>query len=342
MKRFNLYLVIAVLTLLSCNKDVGDSIKDVQPTLNLSEATAPFTLTAGAKFYKNVSYNTFPEDVFDIFIPQSAKPTGLIIQIHGGGFKAGDKADNYSTSGYQSEVNSYLSDTIAFATLNYRLLLDVNETEGVLKPLNDCKRALQFIRYYYKDFNIDKTNIVLKGGSAGAGTSLWIGLNNDMADNNATDPILKESTRVKAIVANNTQATYDLLTWPNDVFSIFQPELSLDSMLAIATMPTFLQFYGIADTSELNTPRMIDYRAKVNMLAMISSDDPDIYLASDGIPSSFPTIKGDLIHHPLQAKAVMDKATLAGVPCKAIIPQLGINTTGGETAQDFLIRKLKN
>lgn len=307
----------------------------------MSAAPAPFTLTTGAKFYKNVSYNTFPEDVFDIFIPQCAKPTGLVIQIHGGGFKAGDKADNYSTSGFQNEVNGFLSDTIAFATLNYRLLLDVNETEGVLKSLNDCKRALQFIRYYCKSFNIDKTKIVLKGGSAGAGTSLWIALNNDMADNNATDPILKESTRVKAVVANSTQSTYDLLTWPTEVFSIYQPALSLDSMLSIATMPTFLQFYGIADTSELSTLRMIDYRTQVNMLAMISPDDPDIYLVSDGIPNAFPNNKGNLIHHPLHAKAIMDKALVSGISCKAIIPQMGINTTNGETAQDFLKRELK-
>lgn len=339
MNRINFILALSLLLIASCRKD-DDTI--IHPTLDLSEAVAPFSLTSGAKFYKDVSYNTYPEDVFDIFIPQSAKPVGLVIQIHGGGFKAGDKADNYSTAGFQSEVNSFLSDTIAFATLNYRLLLDVNETEGVLKPLNDCKRALQFIRYYCNDFNIDKTKIVVKGGSAGAGTSLWIGLNNDMADINAADPILRESTRVKAVVANNTQSTYDLLTWPTEVFSIYQPALSLDSMLSIATMPTFLQFYGIADTSELNTPKMIAYRAKVNMLAMITPDDPDIYLASDGIPYAFPTNKGNLIHHPLHAKTVMDKAILTGIPCKAIIPQMGINTSNGETAQDFLIRKLKN
>jgi len=334
--------ILIVIGLVGCKKNNADITQNTIPSLNLTAATPPFTLTSGATFYSNVSYNVYPENMFDIFMPASAKPTCLIIQIHGGGFKSGDKADNYNTTGFQSEVNSYLSDTIAFATLNYRLLLDSNEQEGVLKPLNDCKRALQFIRYYCKDFNIDKVKVAVKGGSAGAGTSLWIGLSNDMADPNATDPVLKESTRVKAIVANNTQSTYDLLTWPADVFAEYQAQgLDLDSMLSITTMETFLQFYGISDTSELNSPEMITYRAKVRMLNFITPDDPDIYLASIGIPYTFPASKGNLIHHPLHAMAVYNKATLVGVPCKAYIPEMGFDNTNGEDAHAFLVRKLK-
>lgn len=329
-------------TIFGCKKTYIDTDPGPKPTLNLTASAAPFTLPAGAVFYSNVSYDTNAENKFDIFIPASAKPTCLIVQIHGGGFKSGDKADNYNSPGFQSEVNSYLADTIAFATLNYRLLLDSNEQEGVLKPLNDCKRALQFIRYYYNDFNIEKVKVALKGGSAGAGTSLWIGLGDDRADANATDPVLRESTRVKAIVGNNTQSTYDLLTWPTEVFAEYQPYgLDIDSLISITTLETFLQFYGISDTSELNTPEMIDYRAKVNMLSFITPDDPDIFLASVGIPYAFPTIKVNLIHHPLQAKAVYNEAMLAGVNCKAYIPEMGFDNTNGEDAHAFLVRKLK-
>ena len=334
--------ILIVIGLISCKKNDTDNTQITPPSLNLTAATQPFMLTTGAVFYCNVRYNAYPENVFDIFMPASAKPTCLIVQIHGGGFKSGDKADNYYSVGFQTEVNSYLSDTIAFATLNYRLLLDSNEQEGVLKPLNDCKRALQFIRYYCKDFNIDKVKVAVKGGSAGAGTSLWIGLSDDMADPNSSDPVLKESTRVKAIVGNNTQSTYDLLTWPTDVFAEYQDDgLDADSILTISTMETFLQFYGISDTSELNTPNMIAYRAKVNMLNFITPDDPDIYLASVGISYSFPANKGNLIHHPLHAKAVYNKATLVSVPCKAYIPEMAFDNTNGEDAHEFLVRKLK-
>lgn len=340
MKKAFLYIVLVSLIFFSCDKKDIDNA-DKEPTLNITPTSAPFSTPSGSIFYSNVSYDSYPEDVFDIFMPSSATPTSLVIQIHGGGFKTGDKADGYNSSGIQNEVNSYLSSNIAYATLNYRLLLDVNEQEGVLKPLNDCKRALQFIRYYCKTFNINKAKVVLKGGSAGAGTSLWIGLSNDMADPNSSDPILKESTRIKAIVASNTQATYDLLRWPTEVFSEYQTAgLSSDSMLSIATMETFLQFYGIKDTSALSTPKMIDYRAKVNMLGFITSDDPEIYLASAGIPYTFPANKGNLLHHPLHAKAIMDRASQFNVKCKALIPEMGINTTNGESTFNFVVRKL--
>lgn len=341
MKTWIIAVSLVLVTVYGCNKEDKNTTTTVS-SLHLSPSTPPFALSNNGKFYSNINYSQYSETMFDVFIPAASIPTGIVIQIHGGGFKTGDKAENYNSPAYQAEVNSYLNDSIAYATLNYRLLLDSNEQDGVLKPLNDCKRALQFIRYYCKDFNIDKVKVVLKGGSAGAGTSLWIGLSNDMADPNSLDPILRESTRVKGLVANNTQATYDLLSWPTAVFAEYAPlGLDRDSMYKIATIETVLQFYGIKDTAELSTSTMNDYRTKVDMLNFISADDPEIYLASDGIPYSFPNIKGNLIHHPLHAKAIMNKANLTGVACKAYIPNMGINTTNNETAHDFLVRKLK-
>ncbi|MBS1495323.1 MAG: alpha/beta hydrolase [Bacteroidetes bacterium] len=324
----------------SCDKNTNQSIPE-PPVLNISPSPAPISVPSGAKFYSNVSYDNYPETVFDIFVPASGHPTGLLIKIHGGGFRGGDKSDNYSNKGVNNEISTYLLDTIAVANLNYRLLQPTNENEGVLKPLNDCKRALQFIRYYCQFFNIDKSKVVLQGGSAGAGTSLWIGLNNDMANSNATDPIERESTKVKGIVANTTQSTYDVLSWPTAVYSVY-PALTLDSMITILSPELLMGFYGISDTSQLFSPAITAYRAKVDMLAMMSADDPEIYVATDSFDNVFPNSIGLLEHHPLQSKAVMDRAIQAGIPVKAYIPKLGIDNTNGESAQNFVRRKLKN
>ena len=48
---------------------------------------------------------------------------------------------------------------VAYASLNYRLLAEVDK-EGVIKPLTDCKRALQFIRYHAAELNIDPVRLV--------------------------------------------------------------------------------------------------------------------------------------------------------------------------------------
>lgn len=331
MKRIVLFAVLSLVIFTGCGKN---SIANSQPasSLNLTTATAPFSLIPGAKFFKDIKYDNYSETAFDIFLPASTQPSALLIQIHGGGFKNGDKANSYSSPGFQSDINNYLSGNIAVATLNYRLL-EANEKEGVLKSLNNCKRALQFIRYYYKDFNIDKLKVALHGTSAGAGTGLWIGLNNDMAQPTSADPVLRESTRVRAIVANNTQATYNLVSWPAAVFGAYQPALDINSMIEIA---------GISSLNSLNTPALTAYNSQVDMLSFVSPDDPDIYLSSTGVPYSFPQNKGNMLHHPLHAKAVMDKAISKGVACKAFIPEMNIDNTNGLSDRDFILQILKN
>ena len=106
-------------------------------------------------------------------MPNSTNPTALVIFIHGGGFDGGDKAFAYN-SDYPEQIVELLANNIAVATINYRLL-GANETVGVLKSLNDSKRAVQYIRHIHESLNIDKNRIGLFGVSAGGSTSLWIG-----------------------------------------------------------------------------------------------------------------------------------------------------------------------
>ncbi len=68
---------------------------------------------------------------------------------------------------------------------------------------SDDKHALA------SEWNIDKDRIALTGGSAGACTSMWILLHDDLADPKATDPVLRESTRVTAAAAHAGQTSID-------------------------------------------------------------------------------------------------------------------------------------
>ena len=334
------YLLIVVLFFASCSQDTTDDPTPDQeaPSLELTASEAPFSTTNAVKFYKDVSYGPDEKNVFDFFAPTSAQPTSLLIYIHGGGFTGGDKRSVYND---QEFINSLLNQGIAFATINYRLLGE-NETEGVIKPLTDSKTALQFMRYYANFFNIDKNKVALMGGSAGGGTSLWIGLNNDLADPNATDDIQKESTRVQAIIATGTQSTYDVLSWDTAVFSEYQNEgMSDEFIMQMAGESTLLTFYGLSSLEQLNTPATEQYRQKVDMLNVMTSDDPEIYVNNRG-PYLFPPTYGSVLHHPLHAKALMDKASERGVTCVAVIPQMNIDNSNGESITDFIVRKIGN
>jgi len=211
---------------------------------------SPINLPADlARFAVNVPYDQGEERVFDIFLPDSDTATPLLVYFHAGGFTQGTKEEIYLLS--STLISTLLENGIAFASVNYRLL-NGNETEGVIGPLEDGQRALQFMRYQAENLNIDPGNIVLMGTSAGAGMSLWIAMGDDRSDPSNTDPVLRQSTRVNAVAALETQASYDLARWETDVFPSFGITLAAmtqdEELLARIT-----QFYAIDNEDQLFT-----------------------------------------------------------------------------------------
>ncbi|MCA9713005.1 MAG: hypothetical protein KDK70_44685, partial [Myxococcales bacterium] len=158
---------------------------------------------------------------------------------------------------------------IAFATINYRLLEEVDD-EGVAKPLGDSRRCLQFMRYHAESLNLDKAAIAAVGSSAGAGSSLWLGTHDDMADPRSPDPVLRESSRVRAVGIVETQATYDLLRWETKIFASYGFTLELAVQLGLEQR--LLSFYGIDSIDQIEgDPAIVAYRADVDMLGLMDA-----------------------------------------------------------------------
>lgn len=322
-----------------CKSSKVTSVKTEKEVL-FRTATSPVQLKSPrVKFYENVAYGPFAENVLDIYLPDSGQPAALVINIHGGGFINGDKAQQYKSGG--SLINALLLKNIAYASINYRLISQ--DGLGVLKCLQDSKRALQFLRHHAQSFNIDKNRVVLTGGSAGAGTALWIALNDDMSDKKSADPVLKESTRVKAVVALSTQANYDVLEWGENVFKEYKAQgLDQKYIINMAGEERVLSFYGFKNFDEANSEAGRIFRDKLNMLKLMSVDDPVIYVENTKIPYSKPSKLGELQHHPLHAKALLDRAKETKVAGSFYIPEMNIDTRKGEDKLDFIIRVLAN
>src|SRR5690606_8893886 len=122
--------------------------------------------------HADVSYGEHQKQTFDIWLAKSkdGRPTPLVIYIHGGGFRGGDKA---AVGG--QPIRDYLDKGISFASMNYRLS-DVGPYPIMMR---DAARGLQFIRSKAKEWNLDPERIACYGGSAGAGISLWLGFHDD-------------------------------------------------------------------------------------------------------------------------------------------------------------------
>lgn len=314
--------------------------------LTLPAPTTPSPVGgASVTFYKDIAYGSDPLMKFDLIKPAGSTPTPLVIFIHGGGFTGGDKDNAYE--GTSAGTLKLFDAKIAYATLNYRVLSSTAlDTEGVIKPLSDSKRALQFIRYHASELGIDPKRIALRGGSAGAGTSLWLSFHDDMADPSAADPVFKQSTRVVTVAANSTQSTYDLEKWSTVVY----PDYGIDVLGTTDPkfQPVLASFYGLPSIvdikAQLHTPEMTAYRANVDMLELMTSDDPPFFVhnprpVSDPVDAGGQIDSGVLNHHPNHARALRERATAVGVACSAKIEAYDVDDYAGSD-WDYLINTL--
>ena len=146
----------------------------------------------------NGKYGEFERNTFDLWKPKSKKTTPLVVYIHGGGLTTGDK-EKISAN----QLEAMLKAGFAVMAINYRLTPEAVFPQHYM----DAARAIQFARYHAKDFNIDPKRVAATGSSAGGMTSLWIGFHDDLADPKNSDPVLRESTRLKAMAVSSAQTT---------------------------------------------------------------------------------------------------------------------------------------
>jgi len=306
--------------------------------LELVRSDSPIDLSdISANFYKGINYGKNKNNSFDIFLPNIKDKTPLVIFVHGGGFVGGDKSKAYKNE-YPKQIRTFLKNNIAFATINYRFLGDP-KSNGVITSLSDSKRCLQFIRYHSEELNIDKEKIGMYGSSAGSGTSLWLGLHDDMKESSSENPIGIESTRLKAVGALETQATYDITKWGSVVFKPFN--FTFDQMVKSGMEKTLLGFYGIHELSELDSEKMIAYRESIDFLTLMSNDDPPIWVENKKYEAGVPQTKKEINHHPLHAKVLKEQTEKIGLESIFYIPKLGIVDSTGLNLVDFMIKNLK-
>lgn len=337
-----LIVILTIYMVMSCEKQSMVNDPDI-PYFEYSDS--PIDLKGiEADFVENISYGPYTENKFDVFLPKSSKPTPMVIYIHGGGFISGDKETPYTIMwngnwDFPGEIRTLLDNKIAFASINYRLIDKERDEDGVLKSLEDSQRALQYIRSISKKLNIDKANILLAGSSAGGGTAEWLAFGDDRADPDNTDPVLRESTRVKGIAVKATQASYDLQRYETDVFKEYNFKWKEYLKLDPSMIPRFLSFYGMDSLQEFYSNNIKEYREKVDMLAMMTPDDPEIWVDNPQTPVVEPTKSNILNHHSFQARTLKLWADSIGIP--NVVYYGYHEDPGGEDFVSFMIRKLR-
>lgn len=293
--------------------------------MNFSEVLPEPINAAGVKAsFINEKYGLHERNVFDLWLAKSEKPTPLVVYIHGGGFTEGDKSRYYLSE----DMVRFLNAGVSVALINYRFM---NQPPyGILGSMNDSKRCIQYLRFHAEKFNIDKNRIACTGGSAGAGTALWLAFSDDMADPQNSDPVLRESTRLTCAGAFATQSTYDIFQW-DEILGI---PLSKQS----ETIHLIARAFGFksAENIDLRNEKVI--RQNLDFLAKMNRTSPPVFIYNKhraGIPEN----QDDINHHPLHAKALMKKAKEVGIEAIVYAPEIGILNESGIDLVDFFLDK---
>lgn len=267
----------------------------------------------------NHKYGPHERNVLDLWKAKSSSPTPLVIYIHGGGFAAGSK-DGVSPA----LIESMLKAGISVMAVNYRL------SPGVSFPAHylDCGRAIQYARLHAKEWNLDPKRVGATGGSAGAGTSLWLGFHDDLADPKSDDPVLRQSTRLTCMAVNGAQSSYDprvIKDWVGE---------------AASRHPALPGFYGLKP-EEFDSPRAHKLYVDASAITYLTRDDPPVYAFYNEPRGPLPANArpGQGIHHinfGIRLKEQMDKL---GLECTVRHADEGKNAA--QEIAEFFVKHLK-
>ncbi len=124
--------------------------------------------------FTNIAYGSDSHQTLDVYTPLKPKKAPIILMVHGGAWKIGDKKNSAVVD---QKVEKWVTkEGFIFASLNYRLL----PTEPY-NQADDIRNALIYIQKQAHDFGGNPDHIILMGHSAGAHLVGLVTANPDLA-----------------------------------------------------------------------------------------------------------------------------------------------------------------
>jgi acetyl esterase/lipase len=150
----------------------------------------------GVSVQRDLPYGDAPAQCLDVYRPSGATHGGLMVLVHGGGWRRGDKSDGRLIG---HKLAHWAKQGWTVASINYRLVPEADP----LEQADDVARALSWLQGRCGQWGIDPARIVLMGHSAGAHLVAVLTADTSLAGRHGLVPWL-------ATVAIDT-AAYDLV-----------------------------------------------------------------------------------------------------------------------------------
>ena len=268
-------MVLGAYAWLSCSE------QRTQPPL----VPQPDTPTPGQTVYRDLRYasSTSAKHRLDVYLPQATGgPYPVVILIHGGGWRGGDKAQYQA----DSATADLLRHNFAVVAVNYRF----SEEAKFPAQLYDVKAAIRWVRAQAGRLPIDAARVGAWGSSAGAYLAVMAGVTADV-------PQLEDVGLGHAGLSSRLQAVANWFA-PVDF-------LKLDSMALTQGCPASQIIHNAADSPVsllMGFPIQANPRAVgvANPLTYLSDDDPPILTAHGLLDCTVPVGQSQLLHQQIR------------------------------------------
>ncbi len=128
-------------------------------------------LPAGVRMERDLAYieGGDPAQKLDLYLPEqsAAEPLPLIVHIHGGGWRAGNK--------FPCPVAGMVTKGYVVASVEYRF----SQVAVFPAQIEDCQAAIRWLRANASKYGIDPKKVGVVGGSAGGHLSALVGTSGD-------------------------------------------------------------------------------------------------------------------------------------------------------------------
>ena len=287
------------------------------PALGLRGQPAAPRLPANINAQRDLAYveNGHERHRLDLYLPADASgPLPVIVWVHGGGWKGGDKA------GCPPLRQGFVQRGYAVASVNYRL------SQHAIFPaqLEDCKAALRWLRAHAKEHRLDPERMAVWGSSAGGHLVALLGTTGDVKEFDVgANPGV--SSRVQCVIDDYGPTNFTLM----DAHRISPGAMEHN----LPTSPESVLIGGL-----INDPANAGKVARVNPITYVTKDDPPFLIEHGDQDPLVP-------HH--QSELLFDALKAVGVPVRLNTVKGGGHGAGfgglemEQMRRDFLERHLK-
>ena len=246
--------IFSFISVTSCSKDDGTT-NPVNPIA-----------TEEAQTIKDVAYAlTSSAQKIDVYVPAGTGPFPAVVLIHGGAFKAGDKAME-ATNAAKLVANGYVA-----ISINYRLSGEAIFPAGV----HDAKAAIRFVRANASAYRINPDKIGTWGASSGGYFSAILGTSSG-------DAYLEGTQGSHLTTSSKVQACID---W-------FGP-INFSTMVSEGLALGFASTYDVNNESQFlgvdaNNTTNIAIVNKANPTTYIDANDPPFWIQVGSVDPLIP------------------------------------------------------